>query len=459
MGGGTAGSGRCGRAEGSVRVSRKARQAMEVAAGLDVAHLGGQRVRIDEAGEGHVVKVELTGDRDHVGVEAFFHEGPVGADAQLAAEHHVEGVGRCRAGLVAELHPANLLLLARDLAVPRTQPLGHEPPQVDLGEAQVPAVVGGVLEVDVWQHLRQPLRQDDGAVVLAAILSGHHGAHHAVDEGVEVEEAVGTEQIAGDVFSREHQAGLAGDAHPVGQPARLAPHGLHHEVRAGGDGIGPEVLQLLGHDVHRREVAEGEVDAGVVVVDGLREVHDSHPPRAFGKRVLKGVEEVGGAQRAIATNAYQRVDLEVDQRVVDVAQTGYALAVGEIFGAAHLFARVGATCADKDPSRIAEPTQVTLLEDAIVLIGQQPMGDRVVALEVRVAMEEAQHLAPVGEKRDGRGADDGVGGRGRTAGEHDADALDVAHGASTRDHSPGISSPVPGDHEAAPEPGVGIAAL
>ena len=78
----------------------------------------------------------------------------------------------------------------------------------------------------------------------------------------------------------------------------------------------------------------------------------------------------------------------------------------------------------------AEAAEVAFLEDAVVLIGQKPMRDRMVLLEVRVAVEEADHFAAVlQERRRGR-RDDRVGRRGRSTGEHDSHALDglaVAH--------------------------------
>ena len=79
------------------------RQAVEVAVGLDVAHDRHQRGRIDQLMEGHVVQVQLSGDGDHHAVEPFFHQCSIGAHAELAAEHHVEGLGAGAAALVAEL--------------------------------------------------------------------------------------------------------------------------------------------------------------------------------------------------------------------------------------------------------------------------------------------------------------------------------------------------------------------
>ena len=88
------------------------RQAVEVGLGLDVADHGHQRLGIDQLLERHVVQLQLAGDRDHHAVELLFDQRPIGADAQLAAEHDVEGVRLGAARLVAELQAGDLALAA-----------------------------------------------------------------------------------------------------------------------------------------------------------------------------------------------------------------------------------------------------------------------------------------------------------------------------------------------------------
>src|SRR5580700_5941648 len=93
------------------------REAVEVALAPDEADLGLERHGVDEIREGDVAEIELAGDADHVAVEPLLGEGVVRAEAELAAEHHVERVRRRAARLVAELHPRELLGLARALLV------------------------------------------------------------------------------------------------------------------------------------------------------------------------------------------------------------------------------------------------------------------------------------------------------------------------------------------------------
>ena len=77
-----------------------------------------------------------------------------------------------------------------------------------------------------------------------------------------------------DILDADHQAGLAGDRGPVGQPAGASAHGLGDEVGPGGLGVGEQVADLAGQCLDGREVAESEVDALVVVVDRLGNVDD-----------------------------------------------------------------------------------------------------------------------------------------------------------------------------------------
>ena len=69
---------------------------------------------------------------------------------------------------------------------------------------------------------------------------------------------------------------LASPAIPTPCEPYAAPcaHRFDDEVGRGGGGIGAQVLELLRHDVDRGEVAEREVDALVVVVDGFRQMDD-----------------------------------------------------------------------------------------------------------------------------------------------------------------------------------------
>jgi hypothetical protein len=110
---------------------------------------------------------------------------------------------------------------------------------------------------------------------------------------------------------------------------------------------------------------------------------DLDPARALGQPLLVFVEEVGGLERVVAADRDQRVDVEVDERVVDVAQRRGALGVEQVLGPVDALARVGARRADHDAARVAQAVDVALLEDPVVLVGQEPVRHRVVVLEVR----------------------------------------------------------------------------
>ena len=78
---------------------------------------------------------------------------------------------------------------------------------------------------------------------------------------------------------------------------------------------------------------ESQIDAAVIVVDRLGQVDDLDAARLLGQTALVLVQEVGGLERVVAADRDQRVDLEIDQRVVDVAQPLGALGIGAVVGA------------------------------------------------------------------------------------------------------------------------------
>src|SRR2546423_8368228 len=86
----------------------EAGQPLEVAIGFDVADDGDQRCGIDELFELDVVKLELAGDGNHHAVEPFLDERAIRADAELAAEHHVERQRLSTTRFVAKLERRDL---------------------------------------------------------------------------------------------------------------------------------------------------------------------------------------------------------------------------------------------------------------------------------------------------------------------------------------------------------------
>ena len=84
-------------------VFERPRQPLEVGARLDEPHERHESVAGRSAYRTDVIEVELARDRDQHAVAVVFDQGAVGADAELAAQDDVKGVGQRTAGLVAEL--------------------------------------------------------------------------------------------------------------------------------------------------------------------------------------------------------------------------------------------------------------------------------------------------------------------------------------------------------------------
>ncbi len=159
--------------------------------------------------------------------------------------------------------------------------------------------------------------------------------------------------LAGDVLDADHQAGFAGDGHAVGEPAGAAAHALDEVITAVGLAVGQQVAHLGGEELDGGEVAEGEVDAHVVVVDRLRQVDDGNPAAAPRQLLLEELELVGGFQRVVAADGDQRVDLQRDQRVVDRLQRRDPLRVLQVGGVGDVLARIGPRRADQNPLAVA----------------------------------------------------------------------------------------------------------
>ena len=120
-----------------------------------------------------------------------------------------------------------------------------------------------------------------------------------------------------DVFDADDEAGLAGDGDAVGEPAGAAAHRLDEEIAAVRGGIGDQVADFFAEEVDGRKVAEGEVDAAVVVVDRLGEMDDGNAASVGRELLLIELELVGGFERVVAADRDQRIDADRSQRLVD----------------------------------------------------------------------------------------------------------------------------------------------
>src|SRR5262249_2681344 len=84
-------------------ILQKSCQSLKVRALLDVAHDGGESLRVDEVVERHIAEVELAGDRNEDTIEAVLDDRTVGPHPELAAQNHIEGMGQGAARFIAEL--------------------------------------------------------------------------------------------------------------------------------------------------------------------------------------------------------------------------------------------------------------------------------------------------------------------------------------------------------------------
>src|SRR5208337_2655407 len=156
-------------------ILQKTGQAVEVGAGLNEADYGHQRLGIDQRVEWYVRQVELSGARDQHAVEVIFHQRAIGADAELAAEDHIEGVGQGAAGLVAKLQTGQPLVLARPLFVLGLDRLDHGTGQIGLGERKMSMLVElDAFEVTGGKELAQALGDHDHAELLTLGFAAQH---------------------------------------------------------------------------------------------------------------------------------------------------------------------------------------------------------------------------------------------------------------------------------------------
>ena len=234
-------------------------------------------------------------------------------------------------------------------------------------------------------------------------------------------------EVVGEVLDGEDQAGLAGDGRAVGQPAGAAAHGLDQEVHPARLGVGQQVADLAGQRLDGREVAEGEVDAAVVVVDRLGDVDHRDPRLVRGQVVLEPLELVGGLERVVAADRDQGIDAERRRAPMDRAELGGTLGIGQMSGLRDVLAGIGPRRPDQDAARVARALQVALVQNDVVA----PFLHRVVVAvidQVGVTVHDAQDLDAVAAKRGRGGRDHRVGRRRRPAGKQDGHALDRPRG-------------------------------
>ena len=302
-------------------------------------------------------------------------------------------------------------------------------------------VAGDPLEALGGEVLGEALSHHDHAVLLALLLLAnphrlHDPADHRVDvhHRLELRLAIGAgdrllaAELAVDVLHADHEARLSGNGGPVREPTGTAAHRLAEEVGTARLRVVEQVADLTTERVDGREVAEREIDAHVVVVDRLRQVHDRDPLGVGRQAVLVELELVGRFERVVATDRDQRLDAQRPEPLVGVFQRLHPLGILEVARMRDVLARIGAGGADHDALAAAGAFEEVGGDLDVVAALHERLGGREIG-ERRIAVLHADHLGALAHERGGRRRDHGVGTWGRAAGEQDRDAAKVMGGA------------------------------
>ena len=145
---------------------------------------------------------------------------------------------------------------------------------------------------------------------------------------------------------------------------------------------------------------------------------------ALRESVLVKLEFGRSGERVVAADGDEDVDPQRAERVIDGLHRSGGLRVGQVFRFAHGFARVGSCGTDDDPAFGAAAFEVHFVEAEV----SHAFGQNVTVFvldEMGVTVEEAVNFDPGAAEAVGCGADHGVGGRSRAAGEQNTNLFDV----------------------------------
>ena len=143
-----------------------------------------------------------------------------------------------------------------------------------------------------------------------------------------------------------------------------------------------------------------------------------------GKLLLEELELVGVFEGVVAADGNQGVHLQRDQGVVDGPQRRHPRGVLQVGAVRHVLAGIGPRGADDDALAVAGAAQHLVVDvDVIAALDHGMIGPELD--QVRVAVEDAQHVDVVPQERDGGGGNHGVGGRRGSAGEQNRGAANV----------------------------------
>ena len=205
----------------------------------------------------------------------------------------------------------------------------------------------------------------------------------------------------------EDHVGAAGEARPERDPARVPPHHLDDHDPLVGLGRRVQPVDRVDGDVHGRVEPEGDVGADDVVVDRLGHADDPGQARLE--------EPVGEVQRSVAADRDQRVEPLLPEAPDGSALRSIGTARPRRWARRRRRGCRGWPCPGSCPD----------VHDAahpVVVEPDQAAG--IVVEEAAVAVADPRPRSPCLDRREGRGADDGVEAGGVAAAGVDGDLAD-----------------------------------
>ena len=254
----------------------------------------------------------------------------------------------CAACFIPELHAVDFGLWKFEFFEPFHAHFGHEVTEVYVAQGNVTVFVeGGGTEEIRWEIFGEAFGQDDDAEFLVAGTACGDEFDDVVDEDADIEVSVvrftGIFHHKGNIFDADDHLGFAGHGYAIGEPSGLSAHTFGDEVGAGGAGVGFEIADFLCHEVDGGEVTERKIDAVVVVVDRLGQVHDANAFFDLGV-VLPFVEFVGRFERVVTADGDERIDAEATQTEIRLFERFGFGGIVEIGGTLNQLSGIGEPC-------------------------------------------------------------------------------------------------------------------
>mmetsp|Transcript_8003 Transcript_8003/g.16088 ORF Transcript_8003/g.16088 Transcript_8003/m.16088 type:complete len:455 (-) Transcript_8003:179-1543(-) len=404
----------------------EAREAVEVRSWIDETDLSHQSFGVDELIEFNVIDVQLPSAADKYSILVVFNQSTVCSHTELRTEHDVKCVRGAASRFVAQLDSSDLLGSPNSLLVASGDTLRNRLAQIDRPKGYMSVIVLRRGPQEVWgQHFGQTFSQHDGSIMLVILgFSSDDQLYQIVRKLGHIEIVSRLEKIAQgvDVLHGKDEVRFASNRRSICEPARLATHTLNDEIPRGSQSVCPEIQDLFGHEIHGGEESKGEIDSPIVIVNCLGKMDHTHTLRILRQISLELKNQVRRLEGIISSDGNQRVDSHVDERIIDIPQLFGLYRILEIFRCLDGLPGVCSSGTNDDSSGITESTEILLMEDTIVLVRHQPVGNRMVILQIGVPMEEPNHLMSILQKGGSGCSDDGICRRRRPSGENQTDS-------------------------------------